>query len=62
MTRRNRLQQWIKTLDKKQMSSILLDLTDYAIDSEYVSFYEDSKVPYYGSTGDTLDGTEMEED
>ena len=30
---------------------------DYAIDSEYVRFWDDSSVPYFDGDGETLDGT-----
>ena len=59
MNRTERLKVWVETLNEEQLKSIVLELTDFAIDSEYVNFYEDSKVPYYVYDGDTLDGTEQ---
>lgn len=55
MNRTERLQDWIDTLDSVQKSRIILEILDYAIDSEYVNFYDDSKAPYFDATGDRLD-------
>jgi|GEM_PF-5489103 len=62
MTRTERLQEWINTLDVIQMSRILLDLTEYAIDSEEVSFWDNNIKPYWSHSGDNLDGTDRESD
>jgi hypothetical protein len=59
MTRTERLQEWVETLNEEQLKKIVLELVDEAISSEYVNFYEESKVPYYDATGETLDGTEQ---
>lgn len=59
MNRTERLKVWVETLNKEQLKNIVLELTDFAIDSEYVNFYEESKVPYWDASGDTLDGTEQ---
>ena len=61
MTRQERLKEWIKTLNEEQKDTIILELTDFAIDAEYVGFYDTTKVPYYDNTGDRLDGTEYED-
>lgn len=55
MSRIERLQNWINTLDNEQKNRILLEIVDYAIDSEYVNFWEDSEAPYFDATGDRLD-------
>lgn len=55
MSKRERLNNWIETLSIVQRSRILLELLDYAIDSEYVNFYDDSEAPYFDATGDRLD-------
>ena len=55
MNRQERLQKWINTLDNEQKNRILLEIVDYAIDSEYVNFWEDSEAPYFDATGDRLD-------
>ena len=60
MTRQERLKEWIKTLNEEQKDTIILELTDFAIDAEYVGFYDTTKVPYYDNTGERLDGTEYE--
>lgn len=61
MSKRERLKEWVKTLNNEQKDSIILELTDFAIDAEYVNFYDGTKTPYYDSTGENLDGTEEEE-
>ena len=58
MTKRERLKEWIKTLNEEQKESIILELTDYAIDAEYVNFYNDTKVPYFDCTGENIDGSD----
>lgn len=58
MTREKRLKNWIKTLNKEQLKTIVLELTEFAIDSEEVSFYDDTIKPYWSNTGENLDGTE----
>ena len=55
MTKRERLESWINTLDNDQKNKILLEMVDYAIDSEYVCFYNDNEVPVFDSTGERLD-------
>ena len=61
MDRRKRLKVWVNTLTNEQKDNIILELTDYAIDSEFVKFYDDSKKPYYDDSGDYIDGTERDE-
>lgn len=53
-----RLKNWIETLDEVQLKNIVLALTEFAIDSEEVSFYETTLKPYYSNSGENLDGTE----
>lgn len=55
MNRAERLQNWIETLSIPQRSTILLEMIDYAIDSEYVRFWEDSESPYFDATGNRLE-------
>ncbi|CAB4219079.1 hypothetical protein UFOVP1604_162 [uncultured Caudovirales phage] len=57
MTRRERLKEWIKTLTEDQKDTVILELTDFAIDAEWVAFYETTKVPYYDCTGENIDGS-----
>lgn len=57
MNRQERLIKWIDTLDSETKNRVILDLVSYAIDSEYVRFWDDSSVPYFESDGETLDGT-----
>lgn len=58
MSRKERLKEWIKTLNEEQKDNVILNLTDFAIDAEEVSFYGTSKVPYYSNSGENIDGTE----
>lgn len=60
MTKRERLKDWIKTLNEEQKDKVILELTDFAIDAEYVKFYDDTKVPYFDGDGENIDGTETE--
>jgi hypothetical protein len=62
MTRRKRLKEWIKTLNDEQKDNVILELTDFAIDAEYVGFYDTTKVPYYDNTGERLDGIECDDE
>ena len=62
MKRQERLKVWIKTLNEEQKDKIILELTDFAIDAEYVGFYETTKSPYYYNTGDRLDGLDLEDE
>lgn len=59
MSRTERLKVWVETLNEEQLKNIVLELTDFAIDAEYVNFYEGSKVPFYDGDGETLGGTEQ---
>lgn len=57
MNREDRLIKWIDTLDSDTKNRVILDLVSYAIDSEYIRFWDDSSVPYFDADGETLDGT-----
>ena len=59
MSRTERLKVWVETLNEEQLKNIVLELTDYSIDSEYVNFFEEAKVPSYDGDGETLDGTKQ---
>jgi len=50
MDRTERLKNWIKTLDETQLKNIVLELTEFAIDSEEVSFYDYTLKPYWSNT------------
>lgn len=62
MSRVERLKEWIKTLNDEQKESVILELTIFAIDGEFVCFYDDTKVPYYDGNGENIDGTEREDE
>ena len=55
MNKRERLENWINMLENSQKNRILLEMIDYAIDSEYVCFYDDDEAPVFDSTGERLD-------
>lgn len=61
MTQRDRLKIWVSFLTDEQKGKILLEMTDLAINSEYVNFPDDSKSPYYDGDGENIDGTERED-
>jgi hypothetical protein len=60
MTKTERLKEWIKTLNNEQKDNVILELTEFAIDAEYVKFYDDTKVPYFDGNGENIDGTGTE--
>jgi len=60
--KRNKLKEWAKGIPADKMREIIVELTMYSIDSEYVCLYEDMSVPCYDATGETLDGTEIQEE
>jgi len=59
---KKRLKVWIETLSEEQKNNIILELTDFAIDVEEVSFHNTSVSPRYSNTGERLDGLEDEND
>jgi hypothetical protein len=61
MSTTERLKKWVDTLSEEQLKSIVVSTVDFCIDSEEVSFYETSKVPYWSNSGKSLDGSEEEE-
>ena len=61
MSKTERLKAWAETLNRTQLEDIIVELTYFAIEAEYINFWEDSKVPIWDGTGETLDGTELEE-
>lgn len=58
MKRTERLKEWVDTLTQDQLKKIVLETVDYCIDSEEVSFYDSTKIPYWSNSGENLDGTE----
>jgi hypothetical protein len=58
--REDRLKEWAKTLSPDTMRELLVELTDFAIDSEYVCFWDDTKIPYWDGNGENIDGSERE--
>jgi hypothetical protein len=62
MSRRERLKNWIETLDSEQIKDLLVECIDELIDAQTVNFYDDTKVPYWDGNGERLDGTEYEEE
>lgn len=61
MNRAERLKIWIDTLSEEQLHTVLLETLEELIDAEIVSFYKDTKVPYWDGNGEHLDGSEWED-
>ena len=61
MKRMDRLRGWIEQLPREKIIDIAIDSIDTLIDSEYVSFPDDSVSPYWHNSGDNLDGSEEED-
>ena len=61
-SRRTRLSKQITTLSDDEKDNIILELVDYAIDAEYVCFWDDTIAPYYDGDGERLDGVERTEE
>ena len=59
MEKVDRLKKWINGLTEEQKNKSLLRLVIYAIDSEEVSFWDNTKVPYWKNSGDTIDGSDL---
>ena len=56
MTRTERLQEWVSTLDTANKDSLLLLCVEELIDSELFNFYDGYKCPTWDSTGEYIDG------
>lgn len=58
-SKRQRLKEWAAALTPEQAQKALVDMTEYAITSEWISFYKDTQYPYYSTCGEPLvDGQE----
>lgn len=63
MTRTERIEAWAKDLTAEQMRRVLVELVDFAVDAEMVSFWDSALVPYWSNTGDPLvDGQQTYEE
>ena len=62
MNQKDRLKQWVESLEKDQLEKIAVECIQELILSEMISFWDTTKVPYWSHSGDTLDGTELQED
>ena len=54
MNKQERLKEWASKLKQEQMENILVDLVDFAIDAEMVSFNDSALNPYWRNTGEPL--------
>lgn len=54
MDRRERIAVWSKSLTEDQMRNLIIDLVDYNIQSEIISFYDDCLAPYWDDSGEPL--------
>ena len=52
---------WVKNLTEQQKEKVILNLIDYAMDSMDVRLSSKAKKPFWNSSGETLDGTQLEE-
>jgi len=52
MTNREKLENWASSLTAEQMAPLLIELADFAIDAEMVSFPD--LAPYWSNTGEPL--------
>lgn len=50
-----RLLNWVETLSKKELKSILIITADELIDLDILRFWNNSDAPYWHKTGNTLD-------
>lgn len=62
MSRDERLTEWIESLDIRTLRSIAFEVIDRMIDIEELRMWEDTKVPYWESDGERLDGSERDEE
>jgi len=51
---RERLTEWVDNLRHDQKDSLLVELVIQGIDSEMISFWDDSQFPYWSHTGDSI--------
>lgn len=56
MTRTERLQEWISTLDADNKDYLLLLCVEELIESELFNFYDGYKCPTWDATGEYIDG------
>lgn len=54
MKREERLSEWAGELDEDSMIGVIVQLADFAVEAEMVSFSKDCLAPYWSHTGDPL--------
>lgn len=60
--KRDKLRWWFENLDQSKQVDIALECIEELIIGQSVCFYETTKVPYWECNGESLDGSELEED
>jgi len=53
---------WIDSLDPQKVKEIAIECVLELILVDTLCFYDDTKVPYWDATGETLDGSSNNED
>jgi len=53
-----RLKEWVNDLSIEQLKRVCLETVDRLIDTEELRMWDDTKVPYWDSCGENVDGTE----
>ena len=56
----DQLRAWFEGLEQSKQVEIAIECIEELILAESISFYENTKVPYWSNTGDQLDGFEQE--
>jgi len=62
MTKEERIRMWIDSLDPQKVKEIAIECVLELILVDTLCFYDDTKVPYWDATGETLDGSSNNED
>lgn len=61
-SQRERLYEWVKGLTREQLMDTLVECTEELILSEMVCFWDTTKIPYWDTTGENIDGTKREDE
>lgn len=57
MTKEERIKAWLDNLNPEKIKDIAMECILELILIDTLCFYDDTKVPYWDATGDTLDGS-----
>jgi len=56
--KKDQLRHWFESLEQSQQIDIAIECIEELILTESIIFYESTKVPYWDTTGNRLDGSE----